>query len=532
MTCKKVITNGYCPQCDSKNFDFTRSYVRQSNSTDTTSKDTAAIICSQRGLDAAFKSVCNETSHSRAFLGTVDGTYIHFPGSDRSKDECTAYDPRIRPWYRASTSLQKAVMVLVDGGALGSRLRTPLSGVFLTLTKDIVADLLNTLSENDVVNVITYNNSNATPLASQPKQVQYNLSSTDSTYHPEFSELLDNLSSSNKDNGGGSSNISFGITKALDNFKNYDTYMKIIIVFTVGSNINSQGNGSLAALVGKNVKVFVFKLPLYDDTSTPTEGFFLKELRSVGGSYNVLTSTEVKNRLLSIVPYFSFLAKYRASLNDSADYGPVYEDFEHNVDKVFPITKPVFANDGRLLGVVGLNIFLDELPGNKSKSVNDALAGRNGGKAFDPSKFALTAANASIYNDTYPTLCEDGVSSMPSPSEPDQVLCAQNYTRSIQDLACCGTCEGNSKLKHILLGVGIPVTVAIVALLIYFLYRHWKKGREPEDKYVWKGGGNAPKPEGAADPLAHNMTGDTSVEEGDHPKPEEVVGDDHLAHNR
>lgn len=81
LSCTIVVSNEYCPSCQSMYFDYTRSYIRLASTTDTTNIDTAAIICSQRELDTAFKSVCNQSSHSRAFLGTVDGTYIQFPGS-------------------------------------------------------------------------------------------------------------------------------------------------------------------------------------------------------------------------------------------------------------------------------------------------------------------------------------------------------------------------------------------------------------------------------------------------------------------
>jgi len=54
-----------------------------------------------------------------------------------------------------------------------------------------------------------------------------------------------------------------------------------------------------------------------------------------------------------------------------------------------------FDDDGKLLGVVGLNIFVDEL-GNLTDLVKEALQPRTLSKTFDPTKIVLTAANASI----------------------------------------------------------------------------------------------------------------------------------------
>ena len=111
-------------------------------------------------------------------------------------------------------------------------------------------------------------------------------------------------------------------------------------MFTDATGVNFQKNNSLAALEGQNVKVFVFTLPDIADTATPTNSPLLTELQSLGGSYNALTSSDVKNPLLSILPYFSFLARFRASINDSADYSLIYEDFQHVVNNTFSITKP------------------------------------------------------------------------------------------------------------------------------------------------------------------------------------------------
>lgn len=59
------------------------------------------------------------------------------------------------------------------------------------------------------------------------------------------------------------------------------------------------------------------------------------------------------------------------------------------------VNVPAFDDDGKLLGVVGLNIFVDQL-GILTDYVKEALQPRTLAKTFDPTKIVLTAANASI----------------------------------------------------------------------------------------------------------------------------------------
>ena len=69
-------------------------------------------------------------------------------------------------------------MVLVDGAALGSPLPTPLTGTFINVTYAIVTDLLNTLSGQDVVNIITYGTNGATNLSRSPVNAKSSFNST------------------------------------------------------------------------------------------------------------------------------------------------------------------------------------------------------------------------------------------------------------------------------------------------------------------------------------------------------------------
>jgi len=61
----------------------------------------------------------------------------------------------------------------------------------------------------------------------------------------------------------------------------------------------------------------------------------------------------------------------------------------------FLVPVAAFDQDGNLLGVVGLNIFVDEL-GSLTELVTIALQSRSQSKTFDPRTVALTAADARI----------------------------------------------------------------------------------------------------------------------------------------
>lgn len=67
-------------------------------------------------------------------------------------DECGEYDPRVRPWYVASSSGPKDVVIVMDISA------SMMKQGRLELAKDAVASVLGTMNANTFVNVVLFSN--------------------------------------------------------------------------------------------------------------------------------------------------------------------------------------------------------------------------------------------------------------------------------------------------------------------------------------------------------------------------------------
>ena len=78
-----------------------------------------------------------------------------------------------------------------------------------------------------------------------------------STQHPEFASLLGNLLSAVSD--GGSSNIPFGITAALENFASYDTYMKVSLHYCLKNWIQRLLLSSSNCIKGQLLMLYLYR---------------------------------------------------------------------------------------------------------------------------------------------------------------------------------------------------------------------------------------------------------------------------------
>ena len=90
-----------------------------------------------------------------------------FHEQPKQPDDCRKFDPRIRPWYRTSTSVAKNVVVLIDlAASMGNNLPPDLgAGTILEAAKKIAKELLTTLSAQDYVNIIVYDSSRVIQLS-------------------------------------------------------------------------------------------------------------------------------------------------------------------------------------------------------------------------------------------------------------------------------------------------------------------------------------------------------------------------------
>lgn len=85
----------------------------------------------------------------RRLAGNEHGIFGQYPAGEGNSLHCDVYDPRFRPWYVASASIAKNVVVMIDAGSgmsKGNRTRA----------KKAAQTVLDTLSGDDSFTVLKF----------------------------------------------------------------------------------------------------------------------------------------------------------------------------------------------------------------------------------------------------------------------------------------------------------------------------------------------------------------------------------------
>uniref|UniRef100_A0A8C1BDN0 Calcium channel, voltage-dependent, alpha 2/delta subunit 1a n=1 Tax=Cyprinus carpio carpio TaxID=630221 RepID=A0A8C1BDN0_CYPCA len=212
-------------------------------------------------LDEVFKKNWeNDPSLLWQVFGSATGLARYFPASPwvdtrSTPNKIDLYDVRRRPWYIQGAASPKNMLILVD--ASGS-----VSGLTLKLIRTSVSEMLETLSDDDYVNIVSFNNS-AKSVACFENLVQANVrnkkilkeavqkitANGTTDYKIGFKEAFEQLSSMN-------------VTRASCN--------KIIMLFTDGgedraSEIFEEYNPD------KEVRIFTFSVGQHNYDKTPIQ---------------------------------------------------------------------------------------------------------------------------------------------------------------------------------------------------------------------------------------------------------------------
>jgi von Willebrand factor type A domain len=163
-------------QCGTK-FDFTSSTIRISRdvypngeTTDEMNSRIFETICKTRSLDNDWfvpywkNASYNGKVEPRALMfGSADGVIRVYPGRQSSdyEDEvgiCESYDPRTRPWYSAASSTRRNIIALLDVSTtmLGNDSNS------LQYMKDTMSRVISATTISDKIAIITFDDNNTT----------------------------------------------------------------------------------------------------------------------------------------------------------------------------------------------------------------------------------------------------------------------------------------------------------------------------------------------------------------------------------
>ncbi|XP_026065441.1 voltage-dependent calcium channel subunit alpha-2/delta-1a isoform X3 [Carassius auratus] len=342
-------------------------------------------------LDEVFKKNReNDPSLLWQVFGSATGLARYFPASPwvdtrSTPNKIDLYDVRRRPWYIQGAASPKDMLILVD--ASGS-----VSGLTLKLIRTSVSEMLETLSDDDYVNIVSFNNS-AKSVACFENLVQANVrnkkilkeavqkitANGTTDYKIGFKEAFKQLSSIN-------------VTRAHCN--------KIIMLFTDGgedraSEIFDEFNSD------KKVRIFTFSVGQHNYDKTPIQwmacnnkGYYY-EIPSIGAiRINTQEYLDVLGRPMVKEDNNAKIVQWTNVYVDALELGlvitgtlPVFNKTSTRSSK----DKNKFQDQSQLiLGVMAIDVSLDDI---KRLTPHYTLGPNGYYFAIDPNGYVLLHPN-------------------------------------------------------------------------------------------------------------------------------------------
>uniref|UniRef100_A0A8C1TDA8 Calcium channel, voltage-dependent, alpha 2/delta subunit 2a n=1 Tax=Cyprinus carpio TaxID=7962 RepID=A0A8C1TDA8_CYPCA len=285
-------------------------------------------------------------------FGSATGVTRYYPATKwRAPNKIDLYDVRRRPWYIQGASSPKDMVIIVD--VSGS-----VSGLTLKLMKTSVIEMLDTLSDDDYVNVARFNEKAYAVVPCFTTLVQANIKNKKI-----FKEAVMNMQAK------GTTDYKTGFQFAFDQLLNETSAPrancnKMIMMFTDGGEDRAQDIFEKYNWPNKTVRVFTFSVGQHNYDVTPLQwiacankGYYF-EIPSIGA---IRINTQ---EYLDVLGRPMVLAGERAK---QVQWTNVYQD-ALGLGLVITGTMPVFnlTTDGDsknqlILGVMGVDIALSEI---------------------------------------------------------------------------------------------------------------------------------------------------------------------------
>uniref|UniRef100_A0A8C1TEK4 Calcium channel, voltage-dependent, alpha 2/delta subunit 2a n=1 Tax=Cyprinus carpio TaxID=7962 RepID=A0A8C1TEK4_CYPCA len=314
-------------------------------------------------------------------FGSATGVTRYYPATKwRAPNKIDLYDVRRRPWYIQGASSPKDMVIIVD--VSGS-----VSGLTLKLMKTSVIEMLDTLSDDDYVNVARFNEKAYAVVPCFTTLVQANIKNKKI-----FKEAVMNMQAK------GTTDYKTGFQFAFDQLLNETSAPrancnKMIMMFTDGGEDRAQDIFEKYNWPNKTVRVFTFSVGQHNYDVTPLQwiacankGYYF-EIPSIGA---IRINTQ---EYLDVLGRPMVLAGERAK---QVQWTNVYQD-ALGLGLVITGTMPVFnlTTDGDsknqlILGVMGVDIALSEI---KELTPRYKLGANGYTFAIDPNGYVLLHPN-------------------------------------------------------------------------------------------------------------------------------------------
>lgn len=296
------------------------------------------------------------------FFGSTDGIFRRIPA--RQTEECGWYDPRVRPWYNAASSVPKDVVLVID-------LSKSMNGNPLLMSKVAAITIINTLTASDRVAIMTVSSDTeillvlgddifidgTDPNKEQLAQAIELLEPTNGTsnlynaFNRTF-EVLDNSTTSGNSFRCNSAIILL-TNGQVDDGKSENETSKVI-------NYVQEKIEGLSINASKNTILFTFSVGDDADTS------LTKRIAcGTGGVWRHLGDSELVDLVSTLSSYYNLFSMGLAD-NEHADFVSWIEPYFWVLDGRWAtsVGVPVFDRNVtpyQLLGVAGVGIYMDSL---------------------------------------------------------------------------------------------------------------------------------------------------------------------------
>ncbi|CAM9904713.1 unnamed protein product [Lampetra fluviatilis] len=314
-------------------------------------------------------------------FGSATGLTRYYPASEWNKEGkgVDMYDVRRRPWYIQGAASPKDMLILVD--VSGS-----VSGLTLNLIKTSVLNMLETLADDDFVNVVSFNNT-ANSVACFNHLVQANVRNKN---------VL--KAAVNKMLAKGVTNYTAGLEFAFNQLLNFNNISrafcnKMIMLFTDGGEDRAQDIFEKYNWPNKTVRVFTFSVGQHNYDVTPIQwmacankGYYF-EIPSIGAiRINTQEYLDVLSRPMVL----------KGPTAKQVQWTNVYQD-ALGLGLVITGTMPVFNTSMQgdkqnqlILGVMGVDVSLEDV----KRLTKEYILGANGYFfAIDPNGYVFLHPN-------------------------------------------------------------------------------------------------------------------------------------------
>ncbi|XP_037106698.1 voltage-dependent calcium channel subunit alpha-2/delta-2-like [Syngnathus acus] len=346
----------------------------------------APVILNELNWTQALEKVFMENSREDPSLlwqafGSATGVTRYYPATPwKAPDKIDLYDVRRRPWYIQGASSPKDMVILVD--VSGS-----VSGLTLKLIKASVMEMLDTLSDDDYVNVARFSEKAEAVVPCFKHLVQANVRNKKI-----FKEAVQQMQAK------GTTDYKSGFHFAFNQLLNKTNVPrancnKIIMLFTDGGEDRAQDVFMQYNWPNKTVRVFTFSVGQHNYDVTPLQWI---ACTNKGYYFEIRSLCAIR---INTQEYLDVLGRPMVLAGDEAkqvQWTNVYQD-ALGLGMVVTGTLPVFNRtmDGKLqnqliLGVMGVDVHLDEI---KRLTPQYSLGANGYIFAIDPNGYLLLHPN-------------------------------------------------------------------------------------------------------------------------------------------